>query len=53
MHPFKFGIGNGQQAQLVGNIADGVIVGSALVKRAGESVDSVRELAAEFRAALV
>ena len=48
-----FGIGNGQQAQLVGNIADGVIVGSALVKRAGESVYSVRELAAEFRAALV
>lgn len=48
-----FGIGNGEQAQLVGSIADGVIVGSALVKRAGESVDRVRELAAELRAALV
>jgi tryptophan synthase alpha chain len=48
-----FGIGNGEQAQLVGHIADGVIVGSALVKRAGVSVDSVRELAAELRAALV
>jgi tryptophan synthase alpha chain len=48
-----FGIGNRKQAQLVGSIADGVIVGSALVKRAGESVDRVRELAAELRAALV
>jgi len=48
-----FGIGNGEQAQLVGSIADGVIVGSALVKCAGESVDRVRELAAELRAALV
>jgi tryptophan synthase alpha chain len=48
-----FGIGNGKQAQLVGNIADGVIVGSALVKCAGESVDSVRKLAAELRSALV
>ena len=48
-----FGIGNGEQARLVGSIADGVIVGSALVKRAGESADSVRELAAEFRSALV
>jgi tryptophan synthase alpha chain len=47
-----FGIGNGEQAQMVGNIADGVIVGSALVKRAGESANSVRELAAEFRSAL-
>jgi tryptophan synthase alpha chain len=48
-----FGIGNGAQAQLVGGIADGVIVGSALVKRAGESTDSVRELAAEMRTALL
>ena len=48
-----FGIGNGVQAHAVGQIADGVIVGSALVKRAGESVDRVRELAEELRAALV
>jgi tryptophan synthase alpha chain len=48
-----FGIGNGAQAHAVGQIADGVIVGSALVKRAGESLDSVRELAVELRAALV
>jgi tryptophan synthase alpha chain len=47
-----FGIGNGAQARAVGELADGVIVGSALVKRAGESVDSVRELAVELRAAL-
>jgi tryptophan synthase alpha chain len=48
-----FGIGNGQQAQSVAQVADGVIVGSALVKRAGESADSVRELASELRSALV
>jgi tryptophan synthase alpha chain len=47
-----FGIGTGAQAQAVGQIADGVIVGSALVKRAAESPDSVRELAVELRAAL-
>ncbi|MEW5956964.1 MAG: tryptophan synthase subunit alpha [Chloroflexota bacterium] len=47
-----FGIGNGAQAQAVGQVADGVIVGSALVKRAGESVDRVRALAEELRAAL-
>jgi tryptophan synthase alpha chain len=47
-----FGIGNGEQAQMVGQIADGVIVGSALVKRAGESTDRVRELAIELRTAL-
>ncbi len=48
-----FGIGNGAQARAVGQLADGVIVGSALVKRAGESVERVRELAVELRAALV
>jgi tryptophan synthase alpha chain len=48
-----FGIGNGVQAKAVGQLADGVIVGSALVKRAGESVERVRELAEELRAALV
>lgn len=47
-----FGIGNGPQAQVVGQIADGVIVGSALVKRAAESPASVRDLATELRAAL-
>ncbi len=47
-----FGIGTGEQARAVAQLADGVIVGSALVKRAAESVDSVRELAMELRAAL-
>lgn len=47
-----FGIGNGEQARVVGQLADGVIVGSALVKRAGESPERVRELALELRAAL-
>jgi len=47
-----FGIGTGEQARAVGQLADGVIVGSALVKRAGESAESVRALAEELRAAL-
>ncbi len=47
-----FGIGNGEQAQAVGEVADGVIVGSALVKRASESPVAVRELATELREAL-
>lgn len=47
-----FGIGNGDQAKVVARLADGVIVGSALVKQAGRSAASVRELAAELRAAL-
>ena len=48
-----FGIGNGDQARTVAQLADGVIVGSALVKRAAESMESVRALAMEFREALV
>ena len=47
-----FGIGSGEQARAVAQMADGVIVGSALVKRAGESLESARELAVELRAAL-
>jgi tryptophan synthase alpha chain len=47
-----FGIGSGEQAQAVAQLADGVIVGSALVQRAGQSLESVRELAAELRGAL-
>ena len=47
-----FGIATGDQARAVGHIADGVIVGSALVKCAGESVERVRELAMELRTAL-
>ena len=47
-----FGIGNGEQARTVAEVADGVIVGSALVKQAGETPDGVRSLAGELRAAL-
>ena len=47
-----FGIGNGKQAATVAEVADGVIVGSALVKRAAISAESVRELADELRASL-
>ena len=36
-----FGIGNGEQARTVAEIADGVIVGSALVKRAGGDVERI------------
>ncbi len=48
-----FGIGNGAQAAEVAQFADGIIVGSALVKRATISAESVRELADELRGALV
>lgn len=47
-----FGIGNGEQARAVGDMADGVIVGSALVKRAFESPQAVRALADELRGSL-
>jgi tryptophan synthase alpha chain len=48
-----FGIGGGDQAKAVASLADGVIVGSALVKQAGRSSASVRKLASELRAALI
>jgi len=47
-----FGIGSGEQARAVAQLADGVIVGSALVQRAGESLERVRALALELREAL-
>jgi len=47
-----FGISQAQQAAAVGRIADGVVVGSALVKRAGESPERVAALAREMKAAL-
>jgi len=47
-----FGIGTGEQAAAVGKIAEGVIVGSALVKAAGspEGVAAVRTLGTELAA---
>jgi tryptophan synthase alpha chain len=47
-----FGIGSGEQARAVAQLADGVIVGSALVRQAGESMDRVQALAVELRQAL-
>lgn len=50
-----FGIGTPEQARAVGKLADGVIVGSACVKRVGASenpVEAARQFAVEFRAAL-
>lgn len=37
-----FGIGNPEQARRVARVADGVIVGSAIVRRAGESAEPVK-----------
>jgi tryptophan synthase alpha chain len=50
-----FGIGTPEQAKQVGALADGVIVGSACVKKIGSSlkpVETATQLAAEFRSAL-
>lgn len=47
-----FGIGNGEQARQVAQYADGVIVGSALVKKSGESLAAVKALAREIAVAL-
>ncbi len=47
-----FGISDGEQARSVAKFADGVIVGSALVKRAAQSNDEVYKLAMELREAL-
>lgn len=47
-----FGISNAAQARKIGGLADGIVVGSAIVKAAGESVAAAAELAAGLRAAL-
>jgi tryptophan synthase alpha chain len=50
-----FGIGTPEQAAAVGRVADGVVVGSALVRLAAESTDpaaSVRHLAERLHSAL-
>ena len=44
-----FGIGSGEQARMVAGLADGVIVGSALVKLAAKSREQVYDLACEIR----
>lgn len=50
-----FGIGTPEQAAQVGQLADGVIVGSACVKTIGSSqkpVETAKQFAGEFRSAL-
>jgi tryptophan synthase alpha chain len=48
-----FGISTGEQAAAVGELADGVIVGSRVVRAAGEGgAEGVREVVAELAAAL-
>lgn len=51
-----FGIGTPEQAKQVGQLADGIIVGSACVKMIGSSqkpVETAKQFAAEFRSALL
>jgi tryptophan synthase alpha chain len=47
-----FGVSRPEQAARVARIADGVVVGSALVRAAGESVESAVALASSLRAAI-
>lgn len=47
-----FGISNAAQARRIGSLADGIVVGSAIVQAAGESVAAAASLAAGLRAAL-
>jgi tryptophan synthase alpha chain len=47
-----FGVSTGAQAASVAQLADGVVVGSAIVKAAGDSVSSAAKLARELRRAI-
>jgi len=47
-----FGISRPEQARAVAALADGVVVGSAIVRAANESVDTALRLAASLRAAI-
>ena len=47
-----FGVATPEQAAAVAALADGVVVGSAIVRAAGESVDRAAALAASLRAAI-
>ena len=47
-----FGISNAAQARRIGALADGIVVGSAIVRAAGESVSEAARLASSLRAAL-
>jgi tryptophan synthase alpha chain len=47
-----FGISRPEQARAVAKLADGVVVGSAIVRAADESVDAALKLAASLRSAI-
>ena len=47
-----FGVSRPEHAATVARIADGVVVGSAIVKAAGESVDAAARMTADLRAAI-
>ena len=47
-----FGISRPEQAAMVARVADGVVVGSAIVRAAGESVDAAVALARTLRAGI-
>lgn len=47
-----FGVSRPEQAREVARVADGVVVGSAIVRAAGESIEKAARLAAEMRAAI-
>lgn len=47
-----FGISTPDQARRIGALADGIVVGSAIVRAAGQGIDQAAALAASLRAAL-
>ncbi len=47
-----FGISNADQARRIGALADGIVVGSAIVRAAGEGIPVAARLASELRRAL-
>jgi tryptophan synthase alpha chain len=47
-----FGVSGPEQAAAVARIADGVVVGSAIVRAAGESVEAAAKLTSALRAAI-
>jgi len=47
-----FGVSSPEQAAAVARIADGVVVGSAIVRAAGESVEAAARLTSSLRAAI-
>jgi tryptophan synthase alpha chain len=47
-----FGVSTGAQAREIGRLADGIVVGSALVRAAETSVEAATALAGELRQAL-